>query len=174
MLGLSGESLAQRALTHPSLNDTQPHPPTLLTRPTHLILSLMCVCSAQHTHIHTRVHTSPLPDILPLPRSPILGLSGESLAQRAFSFFRLAAGQGNVGAELRLGDYYYYGQVRAHITLLLLLRTSGSTRSVPPPPSPPVSTILWPSFVRLRDYYFYGQVQTQSTINIPSPTLFLE
>ena len=42
----------------------------------------------------------------------VAGLSREGLAQRAFSFYRAAAGQGNVDAELRLGDYYYYGLVR--------------------------------------------------------------
>ena len=33
----------------------------------------------------------------------------EALANRAIHLYRLAAQQGNMAAELKLGDYYYYG-----------------------------------------------------------------
>jgi len=43
------------------------------------------------------------------PRAPLLGIAGEEIAVRALHMYRLAAQQGNVEAELKLGDYHYYG-----------------------------------------------------------------
>ena len=43
------------------------------------------------------------------PERPLLGLTGDALAERAHGFYLLAAQQGNVEAELKLGDYCYYG-----------------------------------------------------------------
>ena len=46
------------------------------------------------------------------PEAPLLGLKPEQLAARAVDMYRRAAQQGNVEAELKLGDYHYYGQAR--------------------------------------------------------------
>jgi len=43
------------------------------------------------------------------PSTPLLGMRGDDLAQRAMTMYRLAAMQGNIDAELKLGDYHYYG-----------------------------------------------------------------
>lgn len=43
------------------------------------------------------------------PGTPLLGLEGGAIATRAMQVYRKAAHQGNVDAELRLGDYHYYG-----------------------------------------------------------------
>jgi len=43
------------------------------------------------------------------PDVSILGISGEDLAAHALGMYRKAAQQGNVEAELKLGDYHYYG-----------------------------------------------------------------
>lgn len=41
--------------------------------------------------------------------TPLLGLSDERLAERARGMYKMAALQGNVEAELKLGDYAYWG-----------------------------------------------------------------
>ena len=41
--------------------------------------------------------------------TPLLGLQGASLAERALHMYRQAAAQGNTDAEVKLGDYSYYG-----------------------------------------------------------------
>ena len=43
------------------------------------------------------------------PDEPLLGLSGGELAARAMHMYKLAAQQGNVEAQLKLGDYMYWG-----------------------------------------------------------------
>ena len=43
------------------------------------------------------------------PETPLLGLTGSALAERALHMYRQAAAQGNVEAEVKLGDYFYYG-----------------------------------------------------------------
>ena len=43
------------------------------------------------------------------PHTRLLGMVGSGLAERAHSHYKLAAQQGNVEAELKLGDYCYYG-----------------------------------------------------------------
>jgi len=43
------------------------------------------------------------------PDVPILGIRGEGLARHALEMYRKAAQQGNVEAEVKLGDYHYYG-----------------------------------------------------------------
>jgi len=43
------------------------------------------------------------------PNTSVLGLRGDSLAARAHEMYSRAAQQGNVEAELKLGDYHYYG-----------------------------------------------------------------
>jgi SEL1 protein len=43
------------------------------------------------------------------PNASVLGLRGEALAARAHEMYARAAQQGNVEAELKLGDYHYYG-----------------------------------------------------------------
>jgi len=43
------------------------------------------------------------------PRTPLLGMVGDEIAARALHMYQLAAQQGNVEAELRLGDYKFYG-----------------------------------------------------------------
>lgn len=44
------------------------------------------------------------------PDEPLLGMQPEQVAARAADMFRRAAQQGNFEAELKLGDYHYYGQ----------------------------------------------------------------
>jgi SEL1 protein len=41
--------------------------------------------------------------------TPLLGMSEPTLAERAYAMYKLAAQQGNVEAELKVGDYCYYG-----------------------------------------------------------------
>jgi len=43
------------------------------------------------------------------PQTPLLGLSEERLAERARGMYKMTALQGNVEAELKLGDYAYWG-----------------------------------------------------------------
>ena len=43
------------------------------------------------------------------PDEPLLGMDAHEVAQRALAMYKLAAQQGNVEAELKLGDYHYYG-----------------------------------------------------------------
>ena len=43
------------------------------------------------------------------PEVPLLGMNADKLAEAANYMYRLAAQQGNVEAELKLGDYCYYG-----------------------------------------------------------------
>ena len=43
------------------------------------------------------------------PSTPLLGLQGGSIAERALFMYRQAAAQGNIEAEVKLGDYAYYG-----------------------------------------------------------------
>ena len=43
------------------------------------------------------------------PEEPILGIEGGEIARHALEMYRRAAQQGNVDAELKLGDYHYYG-----------------------------------------------------------------
>jgi len=43
------------------------------------------------------------------PTQPLLGMVGDEVAARALHMYQLAAQQGNVEAELKLGDYKYYG-----------------------------------------------------------------
>jgi len=43
------------------------------------------------------------------PNKTLLGMSRGDAAQRALEMYRRAAQQGNVAAELKLGDYHYYG-----------------------------------------------------------------
>lgn len=43
------------------------------------------------------------------PNEPLLGMDAEQVAARAIEMYRRAAQQGNVEAELKLGDYYFYG-----------------------------------------------------------------
>jgi len=40
---------------------------------------------------------------------PLLGMQGDDIARRALDMYRKSAQQGNVEAELKLGDYHYYG-----------------------------------------------------------------
>ena len=41
--------------------------------------------------------------------APLLGMQADALAERANAYYKLAAQQGNVEAELKLGDYSFYG-----------------------------------------------------------------
>ena len=43
------------------------------------------------------------------PHTPLHGMVGEEIAARALHMYRLAAQQGNIEAELKLGDYKFYG-----------------------------------------------------------------
>jgi len=41
--------------------------------------------------------------------APIMGVRGEELARRAMGLYAVATQQGNVDAEIKLGDYFYFG-----------------------------------------------------------------
>ena len=43
------------------------------------------------------------------PATPLAGVRGDSLAERALHMYRQAAAQGNTEAEVKLGDYAFYG-----------------------------------------------------------------
>eukprot|EP00967_Tisochrysis_lutea_P040096 scaffold48096_cov33-Tisochrysis_lutea.AAC.7 len=68
---------------------------------------------------------------LSAPQRSIAGISGVALAERAFAFYRLSAGQGNVAAELRLGDCYYYGQVRPESPISPFFASANDSSIIP-------------------------------------------
>ena len=43
------------------------------------------------------------------PNVQLLGMRGDTIAERALHMYKHAASQGNIEAEVKLGDYAYYG-----------------------------------------------------------------